>query len=213
MKRLLVIFWLVTISGCALLPQASSRIARPAQLETASFALNGRISINHHGERQSAGLHWVHRALPTSRVPPSGLEVKAPLEIKTLAPSDEILLLTPLGQTAARIYRDDKIATLDNGDKHYQDVDAEALMKQVLGWHLPLDGLQRWVLGLPADHTPAQIERDGKGRIAVMHQDGWEMHYTHYADSRPDSLPTRVQLIHDDLKILLLMDEWEWNPQ
>ena len=206
MKRLLVIFWLAMVSGCALLPHAPSHVARPAQLETASFALNGRISINHHGERQSAGLHWVHRAPPTGRVHPPGLVAEAS------TPSDEILLLTPLGQTAARIYRDDKSATLDNGDKHYQDVDAEALMKQVLGWHLPLDGLQRWVLGLPANHTPAQIERDSNGHIAVMHQDGWEMRYTHYADSRPDSLPTRVQLIHEDLKVLLLMDEWEWNP-
>ena len=207
MKRLLVIFWLAMVSGCALLPHAPSHVARPAQLETASFALNGRISINHHGERQSAGLHWVHRAPPTGRgVQPPGLVAETP------TPSDEILLLTPLGQTAARIYRDDKSATLDNGDKHYQDVDAEALMKQVLGWHLPLDGLQRWVLGLPANHTPAQIERDSNGHIAVMHQDGWEMRYTHYADSRPDSLPTRVQLIHEDLKVLLLMDEWEWNP-
>jgi outer membrane biogenesis lipoprotein LolB len=107
MKQLLVIFWLTMVSGCALLPHSPSHVARPAQLETASFALNGRISINHHGERQSAGLHWVHRAPPTARTQPAGLVVEAP------TPSDEILLLNPLGQTAARIYRDDKSATLD----------------------------------------------------------------------------------------------------
>ena len=75
-------------------------------------------------ERHSAGMHWTHRVQ-----------------------SDEILLLTPLGQTAARVYRDDRIATLDDGDKHYQDADAESLMQQVLGWHLPLAGLHQWVLG------------------------------------------------------------------
>jgi outer membrane lipoprotein LolB len=197
MRRLLVVFWLAMISGCALLPSAPTTIAPPAQLEAASFALNGRILINQHGERHSAGLHWLHRV-------PSATHQ---------AQSDEILLLTPLGQTVARIYRDDKNAILDNGDKHYQDVDAEALMQQVLGWHLPLAGLQRWILGLPADYTPAQIERDSDGRISVLHQDGWEVRYLHYANTSPDSLPTRMQLNHEDLQVQLLIDEWEWNPQ
>ena len=181
---------LALLSGCALLPPAPTPVARPAQAESAPFAMNGRISIDHQGERHSAGLHWTHQAQ-----------------------SDEILLLTPLGQTAARVYRDDLNATLDDGDKHYQDVDSESLMQQVLGWHLPLVGLHQWVLGLPAADTPAQIERDTNGQITVLRQDGWEVRYLRYADTRPDSLPTRLQLNHEDLQMQLLIDEWEWNPQ
>jgi outer membrane lipoprotein LolB len=152
--------------------------------------MNGRISVDHQGERHSAGLHWIHQAQ-----------------------SDEILLLTPLGQTAARVYRDDRNATLDDGNKHYQDVDAESLMQQVLGWHLPLVGLHQWVLGLPVADTPAQIERDSYGQITVLRQGGWEVRYLRYADTRTDSLPTRMQLNHEDLQMQLLIDEWEWNPQ
>ena len=84
------------LSGCALLPPAPAPAARPAQPESASFALNGRISVSHQGTRHSAGLRWTHTAQ-----------------------SDEILLLAPLGQTAARVYRDAQNATLDDGDKHY----------------------------------------------------------------------------------------------
>ena len=188
--RWLVFLGLAMLSGCALLPPAPMPVARPAQPESAPFAMNGRISINHQGERHSAGLHWTHQVR-----------------------SDEILLLTPLGQTAARVYRDDRNATLDDGDKHYQDVDAESLMQQVLGWHLPLVGLHQWVLGLPAADTQAQIERDTNGRITVLRQDGWEVRYLRYADTRLDSLPTRMQLSHEDMQVQLLIDEWEWNPQ
>jgi outer membrane lipoprotein LolB len=188
--RWLVFLGLTLLSGCSLLRPATTSTVRPAQPESAPFAMNGRISIDHHGERHSAGLHWTHRVQ-----------------------SDEILLLTPLGQTAARVYRDDRIATLDEGGKHYQDADAESLMQQVLGWHLPLVGLHQWVLGLPAADTPAQIERDTNGQITVLRQDGWEVRYLRYADTRPDSLPTRLKLSHEDMQVQLLIDEWEWNPQ
>jgi outer membrane lipoprotein LolB len=61
--------------------------------------------------------------------------------------------------------------------------------------------------------SPAQIERNDNGRISVLHQDGWEVRFLHYADSKTDSMPARLQLIHEDLQVQLLIDEWEWNPQ
>ena len=176
---------LLLLSGCA----SQSVAIRPVQSESASFAMNARISIKHNGTRDSAGLRWVHQAQ-----------------------SDEILLLTPLGQTAARIYRDDGQATLDNGDKHYSDTDVESLMMQVLGWRLQLDGLHRWILGMAAENG-ALLERDALGRLTVLHQDGWEVRYQKYADDKVDSLPARLQLSRENLQVVLLIDEWEWNPE
>lgn len=184
--RWLAIFGLCGLSGCTLLPTTSAPEVRPALFETAPFALNGRISINNDGERHSAGLHWTHREN-----------------------SDEFLLLTPLGLTAARVYRDEHNATLDDGDKHYQADNAEALMQQVLDWHVPLRGLHRWVLGLPDNDSQAQIIRDDRGRVSELLQDGWKIRYLHYA---PDNLPTRLQLSHEHLTLILLIDQWQWNP-
>ena len=187
MMRWLLLLGVYWLSGCALLPPPPATNAPPAQLETASFAMNGRISVNNYGERHSAGLHWTHREQ-----------------------SDEILLLTPLGQTAARVFRDDHNATLDDGDKHYQADNAEALMQTVLDWHLPLQGLHQWVLGLPLSGSSAQITRDSKGRISELLQDGWEVHYLRYAQ---DNLPARMQLTHEHLTLQLLIDGWQWNPR
>jgi outer membrane lipoprotein LolB len=184
--RWLSLFWLVMMSGCALLPAAPAPVSRPAQPEFAPFALNGRISINHQGTRYSAGLRWTHQVQ-----------------------SDEMLLLAPLGTTSARVFRDAHSATLDDGDKHYQADDAETLMQQVLGWHFPLTGMHYWVLGLASAESPAQIERDGNGQITVLRQDGWEVRYLRYADA----LPSRLQISREDLQVQLLIDEWEWNPQ
>lgn len=173
-----------------MLQPAPAPVARPAQAESMAFALNGRVAIKYNGTRNSAGLRWVHKAQ-----------------------SDEVLLLAPLGQIAARVYRDAGQATLDDGDKHYQADDVATLMQQVLHWQLPLDGLHYWVLGMPDVASPAQIERADNGRIAVLSQDGWEVRYLRYADDKPDSLPSRLQLSHENLQVQLLIDEWEWNPQ
>jgi len=186
--RLIALVLLMLLGGCAPLPTVPVG-ARPDRIETAAFALNGRIAVKHNGTRHSAGLRWVHRGQ-----------------------SDELLLQGPLGQTAARVYRDARGATLEDGNRQYQAADAESLMQQVLGWQLPLGGLHRWVLGQAMDGD-AQIERDERGRIALLRQDGWEVRYLRYDGDATDSLPSRLQLSRDELQVQLLIDEWEWeNP-
>lgn len=180
---------LLTCMLCGCTSLAPPQVARPAQAEYAAFALNGRISASNQGERHSAGLRWTHKA-----------------------ESDEILLLSPLGQTVARVYRDALNATLDEGSKHYLAANVELLMQQALGWHLPMNGLHHWVLGMAAPQGTAQVERNSNGQIAILFQDGWEVRYLRYAGDKPDSLPARLQLRRESLQVQLLIDEWEWMP-
>jgi len=184
--RLPLLLWLCLLGGCSSLPTSPVPALRPVQPDIASFTLNGRVAVRHNGTRHSAGLRWVHRPQ-----------------------SDELLLLAPLGQTAARVYRDAQNATLEDGDKRYQAGDVESLMQQVLGWHLPLSGLHQWVLALPMAEGEAQIERDAGGRMAVLRQNGWEVRYLRYAGDAVNSLPVRLELTRDALQMQLLIDEWE----
>jgi len=188
--RLIPFVLVALLIGCASLQPKPELAIRPEQSALAAFALNGRIAIDQQGKHHSAGLRWTH-----------------------LAQSDEILLFAPLGQTAARVYRDIHISTLDDGDGHFQADDPETLMEQVFGWHLPMNGLHMWVLGLPDSDGTAHIERDDIGRISVLYQSGWEIRYLKYADAKPDSLPSRLQLDHGELRLKLLIDEWEWDPR
>lgn len=185
---------LLLLAGCASTPPVPTP-ARPAHIQQAAFALNGRIAVRYDGKHSSGGVHWQHDAK-----------------------SDEILLLAPLGQTVARIGRMTKfdgrqtplqVYTLDTGDRHYAAPDAASLTEKVLGWRLPLSGLQYWVLGLPMPGQPFDGQRTQSGEWGVLHQDGWTIRYTRYAAQSADSLPLRMELQREGLKIRLLVDEWQ----
>ncbi len=172
--------------ACAHTPPASQIVTRPAQAELSPFVISGRISIKHNGQRTSATMRWTHHV-----------------------EADEILLFAPLGQTVARIHRDNQGVTLDTSDKHYTAQSAEELTQQVLGWSMPLSGLQYWVLAMPAPLGEYNIERDANSQITALQQDGWAVSYTRYATSAQDSLPLRLALQRADLEIRLLIDQWE----
>jgi len=174
------------LTACVSAPPLTQPVVRPGQAERQPFVLHGRLAVKHDDERTSATVRWMHHA-----------------------DEDAILLLAPFGQTVARIRRDGQDVALDTSNKHYAAHDSGELMQQVLGWQLPLDGLRYWVLGLPAPLTAAGVEHDANGRMSVMMQDGWEIHYTRYAASAPDSLPLRLTLQRAGLEIQLLIDEWE----
>ncbi len=175
----------LVLVGCATSPHVPQSL-RSALVGQSAFALNGRIAVNHDGQRFSATMRWTH-----------------------LSTEDEILLFAPLGQTVARIRRDAGGVVLDTSDKHYRARDTEELTQRALGWHLPLGGLQYWVLALPAPGSEAGIERDANGQVSTMRQDGWEIRYTRYAVQQPGSLPLRMNLQRDGMELQLLVDEWE----
>jgi outer membrane lipoprotein LolB len=191
--RALLASLVLLLAGCASIPPAAPPPVRPAQ--AASFALTGRIAVRYDGKRSSAGVHWKHDA-----------------------GSDEILLLAPLGQTVARISRTTQssdrqppvqVYTLDTEDKHYAAQDAESLTEKVLGWRLPLAGLQYWVLGLPMPGEVFSSEHASNGQVSLLLQDGWAIRYTRYAAQTADSLPLRMVLQREGLQLQLLIDEWQ----
>ena len=183
----LPIFFLL---ACAHTPPASQIFTRPAQAELSSFVISGRIAIKHNGQRTSATMRWTHGA-----------------------GADEILLFAPLGQTVARINRDNQGVTLDTSDKHYTALSTEELTQQVLGWSMPLSGLQYWALAVPSPLGEYSVERDASSQITALYQDGWAINYTHYATPAQDSLPLRLTLQRADLEIRLLIDQWEIPSQ
>lgn len=186
MLRLLsLLLLLLALGGCATAP-VTSVLQRPALPELVPFAFNGRVATKHNGVRSSAGVRWTHR----------GAE-------------DEILLLAPFGQTAARIFSNAQGVLLEASGKEYFEQDAETLTERVLGWHLPLSGMRYWVLALPAAGTEAVIERAENGQVKVLRQDGWEINYTRYSTEMPDSLPLRMSMSRDGMEMQLLIDEWE----
>lgn len=181
MSRILTLL-LLLLAGCTTVP---ATVQRPAQID-APFAFNGRVAVRQGEQRDSANVRWVHRA-----------------------EEDEILLLAPLGQTVARIHRDGEMATLEASGKNYSARDMETLMQQVLGWQLPLSGLQYWVTAMPAPGSEFGVERETNGQVSMLHQQGWAIAYSRYAAGTADALPLKLVLKRDGMEVLLLIDGWE----
>lgn len=180
LRPLLLILFL--LSGCASTPVQTHRSAEADE----AFSFNGRVAVKQGAQHDKVGVRWVHNSA-----------------------GDEILLLAPLGQTVARIRRDDTRVTLEASGRRYVASDMESLMQQALGWQLPLSGMRYWVVGLPTPDDEPAMEMDGNGQVSVMRQQGWEISYTKYASDQIDALPLRMLMKRERMEVLLVIDEWE----
>ncbi|MGH8750257.1 MAG: lipoprotein insertase outer membrane protein LolB [Burkholderiales bacterium] len=179
------------LCGCAAVPNKTPSYppSREQSLLSArqnGFELSGRVAVKYDAKNFSGGVRWTHR---------NG--------------ADEIWILAPLGRGVAHIVRDSAGITLTTDDqKTYQAKDAESLTRAVLGWSLPLSGLQYWVLGVAAPYHPARQQNDAQGRLLELNQDEWQIAYPRYKPAAESGMPGRIQLSRDDLNINLVIDDW-----
>jgi outer membrane lipoprotein LolB len=187
--------WLVplALAACSVAPTRTTPTAaweaqaqRLAQL--ARWDLSGRASLSTSNQAWSGGLHWTHQA--------------GHYTIQLNAPNGSgVLQLTgdPQGVTLS----------LADGSSHVAQ-DAEALMYAQLGWQLPVAGLEYWVVGLPAPGAaPPRMVFQDTGQLASLEQAGWTIRYDRYGDSAGLSLPTKLSLQNDELRLRLVIDRWD----
>jgi len=175
---------LTVVAGCAA-PRAPP-VLPASNAGIGAFALTGRVAVKLEQRGYSAKLSWRH----------------------ALA-GDQLRLLSPIGSVIAVLEADASGATLTSADKKvYHSSDVQALTRQVLGWDLPLDGLQHWVLGRAEPELPVQAqERDERGRLTKLTQNQWRIDYLAYAGD--GALPSRMVLAYDKLTLRLIIDRWD----
>jgi len=151
------------------------------------FDLIGRVAVSYDGRSFTSSVRWHH-----------------------LPDRDEIWLLTPVGQTLARIVSDGDGATLTTADRtEYSGSDAESLTRQALGWELPLSHLGWWVRGEAAPESAAgDVERDAGSRLVAFSQDGWRTHLTWNQQGAGPHLPRRIEAVSGSHVIRLVIDGW-----
>lgn len=179
LSRLVVPLGLVAILAACAAPE----IKTPLPQSPGAFELLGRVAVNSPEQKFSGNLRWTHDA-----------------------EQDQLWFLTPLGQGVAHLIKDRSGVTLKTNDETYHALDVESLTRQVLGWRLPLTGLESWVRGISAPGVPAAVERDAAGRLARVRQDGWEISYLRYSEER--GLPEKLTVAGQGLEITLVIDNW-----
>ena len=197
MRNLLIPTFALLLAGCAGLgPQESVEgpgnaedwKAHKAHIsEIDGWQISGKIGIQAPQDSGSGTLFWLQR---------QGYF--------------DIRLSGPLGRGATRLTgRPDAVALEVAGQGRFEAESPEALVESQLGWQLPVSHLLYWVRGLPAPDSRSRIALDPNGRLASLQQDGWDVQYLGYTEEDGYTLPNRIKLAGRDLKITLVVKDWQ----
>ncbi|QLG88906.1 outer membrane lipoprotein LolB [Chitinibacter bivalviorum] len=153
----------------------------PLAVPPAGFAATGKINIRQANQSDTAQFSWV-----------------------AAKQQDQLILSSPFGTTLAELvlqYQGDRVssAVLNRGEQLDQADDPEQLLQQLTGLTLPVSGMRWWLRGLPSPNEP--FAREGE----VLLQNGWRITPSDY---RNTPLPYRIELLRDDLKVRILINEW-----
>jgi outer membrane lipoprotein LolB len=185
MKRLAGLLLVLLLAGCATTPVPTSSQSAAAM---SSWQLNGRVSLTRGEEGWHAGLHW-----------------------QVQADTFHLRISGPLGQGGFQLKGDARgVVLVDAEGQTFAARDADALLAQVTGWQLPVTGLRYWIRGLPEPVAgAAQMTRDETGRLRRLEQSGWVIKYQRYQLVEDILLPAKLQLVHADLAVRIVIDQWQ----
>lgn len=197
--QLTIVSLFLFLAGCAALAPpmvpatVRTLIIEPAEnlrdVPVVDFTVIGRVSVRSAEQSFSGNVHWQHTQF-----------------------EDTILLLSPLGQAVAEIKKNDDVVSLVTAkEEAFYARDVEELTDEILGWRLPLSGLQYWIQGTYSPVSAAVVELDEDDRIVAIRQDGWQIIYVRYFAGQPGEAVVRprvIELQFDALKIRMAVDNW-----
>lgn len=96
---------------------------------------------------------------------------------------------------------------LDQGPLHGGD--AAALLREALGWEVPLDELRAWVRGMRAPGLPATLLFDAQGLPVELTQAGWTVQYRDWFTDRVPPLPRKVYAERAPYRVRLSIQHWD----
>ena len=155
------------------------------RLET--WDLEGRIAVRTGEDSGSGSLYWTQRR-------------------------DEyaLRLVAPFSGGVYELSGSAEVVSLRTPDKSLlQAEDAEALLQQTAGWYFPVSELVYWIRGLPAPSLQVdQLLLDGDNRVSELSQGGWSIRYKRYVGVGNVSMPARLDLQNERVRVRLSVREW-----
>jgi len=192
-KKIYLLIILVLFVGCSkipLIPGSTSGAERQNKLEQITrWKLKGRLALTTLNESWTVTLRWSQDY-------------------------DRYLMqfVAPLGQGtyALRGGEGSGVYLLTAKNEVFRADDAESLLKQTVGWHVPMSGFRYWVRGLPEPGVEIlNREFDDQGRISEMQQEDWHISLSRYIDVDGVRLPGKVFMQNDHFKLKLVIHEWD----
>jgi outer membrane lipoprotein LolB len=121
----------------------------------------------------------------------------------------EFTLRAPITGKSFRLTGGPDGAELDGLDGGPQTgPDAEALMRRVLNWDVPLGELRAWVLGTRAQGASSQLSFDDNRLPSSLQQDGWDITYPAWDSTHQPPLPAKVFAKKPPFMVKLSIQSW-----
>jgi outer membrane lipoprotein LolB len=191
------------VGGCATTPErppvadpGAAWLTRQKGLQAlAGWELRGRVALRTRDDGWQASLVWTRQQ-----------------------DRHDIDLSGPLGSGHMRLTQDRHGAQLrDSANKVLHAADVESLLIRATGWRLPFDGLNYWVLGLPAPGASGAQDIDAWGRLRTLRQSGWDIEFLGYAEFAGTELPSKLFIRREQvatvagetLEVRLVIDRWD----
>ncbi len=191
-RRGLLLLGALLLSGCAtqrgdLLPPLTDWETRQqALLEVRDWGFSGRIAVRDGDEGFNGNLRWEQRReYFDTRV--SG----------------------PLGMGTVRIAGDPGLVTVtDNDGNDIRLTDPEQDLRRLYGWHIPVESLRYWALGIPDPAQPATTAHGEAGVIKRLEQAGWTVLIDKYGSGGGQAMPKRLRATRGESRVTLVIDRW-----
>jgi outer membrane lipoprotein LolB len=86
--------------------------------------------------------------------------------------------------------------------------DAQQLLRERVGWNVPVSELTSWMRGLRAAHAPAQVIYNERSLPAVLQQSGWRVEYKDYFEDLTPPLPRKVFASKPPYRVRVVIERW-----
>ena len=124
----------------------------------------------------------------------------------------DFIVRAPVTGKTWRLAGDAGNATLEGVEPQaLSGADAERLLRERVGWDVPLAALRSWVRGMRAPGVRADVQYDEKNLPAVIAQSGWKIEYRDWFADRDPPLPRKVFASRGNARVRLAIESWSGN--
>ncbi|NOZ53935.1 MAG: outer membrane lipoprotein LolB [Gammaproteobacteria bacterium] len=154
--------------------------------EIQNWQIDGRISVTTDDEAWSGKLYWQQNAND--------------YQINFSAPSGQGALQLLSGEWGVEL-------RLANGGL-YTATDTDTLLREQIGWDLPISGLWYWIRGLPNPDMAQSMRLNEQGLIRTLEQGEWSIQYDRYQQYQGYQFPRKIFIESEDMSVRLIVSQW-----
>ncbi|MFT5138701.1 MAG: outer membrane lipoprotein LolB [Rhodothermales bacterium] len=129
--------------------------------------------------------------------------------------SDELSIMSfrgALGRGAWKLDSGPGFAILSKADGQISRANSVSeLVETEVGWHIPINSLKWWVLGIAAPGETGLTKLDSGGLLQELHQNGWRITFDRYRIFGKENLPVRIEAVNGPYRIKMAVSRWTFS--